>query len=76
MSLRAGDSHQVGSEFPKDPFDLLIRWSPFDTCEGGVRHLGLYTVGGNSLQHRAWFGGLDAFGKGRSLFVKSFSNVC
>jgi hypothetical protein len=76
LSPRAGDSHQVGGEFPKDHFDLLMHLFPLDTYEGGVWHSGLYTVGGNSIQHRAWFGGLDALGKGHSLFVKSFSNVC
>ncbi len=28
MSPRAGDSHQVGGEFPKDHFDLLMRQFP------------------------------------------------
>jgi hypothetical protein len=67
MSPRAGDGHQVGGELPKDHFDLLMHRFPLDTCEGWVRHLGLYTVGRNSIQHPAWFGGLAAFGKGCGL---------
>ena len=54
MSPRAGDSHQVGGEFLNDQFYLLMHWFPFDACEGGVRHLGLYTVGRNSIRHRGW----------------------
>ncbi len=73
MSPRAGDSHQVGGEFPKDHFNLLMRWFPLDVCEGGVRRLGLYTVGGNISDIVL---GLDAVGKGPSLCMKSFDNVC
>ena len=39
----AGNSHEVGGEFPEHDF--------LDTCEGGVQHLGLDTVGGDSIQH-------------------------
>jgi hypothetical protein len=56
MSPRAEDSHQVGGEFLKDHFDLLMHWFPLDACEGRVRHLGLYTVGRDSIRHRAWLG--------------------
>jgi hypothetical protein len=54
MFPRAGDSHQVGGELSKDQFYLLMCWFPFDACEGGVRHLGLYTVSRNSIRHRGW----------------------
>ncbi len=36
MSPRAGNSHQVSGEFPKDHFDLLMGRFPLDMCEGGA----------------------------------------
>ena len=46
-----GNSHEHGSEFPEHDFHLLVRRFSLDACEGWVRHLGLDTVGGDSIQH-------------------------
>ncbi len=54
MSPRTRDCHQVGGEFLNDQFYLLMCWFPLYACEDEVQHLGLYTVGRNSIQHRGW----------------------
>jgi hypothetical protein len=51
VAPRAGHSHEVGGELAEHDFDLLVRRLSLDACEGGVRHLGLDTIGGHSIGH-------------------------
>ena len=51
VAPRAGHSHEVGGEFPEHNLDLFVRRLSLDACEGGVRHLGLDTIGGHSIGH-------------------------
>ena len=44
VTPRTGNSHVVGGEFPYDHLHLLVCGFPKDSCEHGVRHLGLDAV--------------------------------
>ncbi len=47
----AGNSHEVSGKFLEHNFDLLVHRFSLDAREGGVRHLGLDTVGRDSIGH-------------------------
>jgi hypothetical protein len=64
--LRTGNSHEVSGQFTDDHLDLFMGGFAEDTCEDGMRHLGIYALGRHCIG-RHHLGGTGSSAKGRCL---------
>ncbi len=58
--------HEVSGQFADNHLDLFMGGFPKDTCEDGMRHLGLNALGTHGIE-RHCLGGTDGSTKGRCL---------
>ena len=66
MSPWTGNSHEVSGQFTEDHLDLFMDGFAKDTCEDGMRHFGLYALGGHGIRHHC-LGAVGRSAKGRCL---------